>query len=391
MGELSQGFASSGGMGLLGSLSSGMSSYFGAQAEGTMAQSQYMGMQGQSETQSSQALIQASSLSNQYKVGAINMIMEAQAQQAEYDFAAAKYQIEGEGKRGQASVYESEAGIKLLDELYTMRNASITGVSALEVVRQGSEAEAKLREEGARFRGTQRSSIAAGGTDTASGNALDILRETDEGIESDSAALRYTAQKNRWQLLVQQQNMWMMAEVRKMESEQYKMAAEGLTRSAEMSDKVAGIMQEVGNLAMQSGEAGSSYYETLAEMAIKSGNVVSASYKSQGAMYGELGNITKKASQAKAIGGLLGTIAPAVGSFMGGMQGQSASKATKSPQGASYQGLPGIDQSWTDLAMGAGVENQIKINDATFGKFLPSKKVESYQSGFNYNKNWGLI
>ena len=109
-------------------------------------------------------------------------------------------------------------------------------------MRQGAEVEAKLREEGQKFRGTQRASIAAGGTDVASGTALDILRETDEGIESDAAALRMTAQKNRWQLLMQQQNMWMVAEIRELESDNYKAAAEGMVRSADMSGKAAGIM-----------------------------------------------------------------------------------------------------------------------------------------------------
>lgn len=381
MGTLMQGFSSAGGIGLLGSISSGIGSYYGAQAEGIAAEGQYAAMQGQSNAMAIQALTEAGALSNQYKIGAINMIMEAQAQKAEYDLASARYQIEGEGKKGQASIYESEAAIKLLEKAYTMRNASILGVSALDVVRQGAEAEAKLREEGRKFKGTQRTSIAAGGTDVASGNALDILRETEEGIENDSAALRYTAQKNRWELLVQQQNMWMLAEVRDLESKNYTAAAEGMRRSAEMSYSAAEVMKQIGGLAVESGESGSQHYEELARLALQGGQITANNYQAQGQLYGQLGGVAKSAANAKAIGGLLSMAAPAIGTFVGNRQANSAASSFNS------------DLSWNALGVGMGLDNEIKINEAALGKFMPSKskKVESYGNGFLYTpKDWGL-
>ena len=391
MGSLAQGFSSGGGIGLLGSISSGMSSYYGAQAQGIAAQGQYQALQGQSNAEAAQALLQASSMSNQYKIGALNMIMQAQAEKASYDAAAAKYQIEQEGKKGQAAVYEAESATKLLEKSYTMRNASILGASALDVVRQGAEVEAKLREEGQKFRGTQRASIAAGGTDVASGTALDILRETDEGIESDAAALRMTAQKNRWQLLMQQQNMWMVAEIRELESDNYKAAAEGMVRSADMSGKAAGIMEQLGAMSLKSGDAGAEAYRALAEIAIQSGQITAKDYKAQGAMYSQLGNIARDAANAQAIGGLLGTLAPAVGTFMSNrQQSQPAAMPT-----ASYGGLPEINDSWDAMSFGMGLDTDIKINEAALGQFLPSKdtkRVDSYGEGFLYSpKKWGLV
>ena len=384
MGTLMDGFTSSGGIGLLGSLASGFSSYYGARAEGIAAEGQYAALQGQANAMATQALTEAGALSNQYKIGAISMIMEAQAQQAEYDLAAAQYQIAAEGKKGQAAIYESEAGIKLLEKAYTMRNATILGVSALDVVRQGAEAEAKLREEGRKFKGTQRSSIAAGGTDVASGNALDILRETEEGIESDSAALRYTAQKNRWQLLVQQQNMWMLAEIRELESNNYTAAAEGMRRSAEMSYAAADAMKQAGALAVESGGSGAQYYEELARLALQGGQITSSDYTAQGRMYGSLGGIARSAANARAIGGLLGTVAPALGTFA-------------QNSGSKTQGVTSLFDSalsWDALSTGMGLDNKIKINEAALGQFMPSKgkKVESYGSGFLYQaKDWGII
>ena len=145
-----------------------------------------------------------------------------------------------------------------------------------------------------------------------------------------------TAQKNRWQLLMQQQNMWMVAEIRELESDNYKAAAEGMVRSADMSGKAAGIMEQLGAMSLKSGDAGAEAYRALAEIAIQSGQITAKDYKAQGAMYSQLGNIARDAANAQAIGGLLGTLAPAVGTFMSNrQQSQPAAMPTASYGGTS--------------------------------------------------------
>lgn len=429
MGSAVQGFTSSGGLGLLSAIGTGVSSYYGAQAQGYMGQAQaiagqaqFTSLQGQAEAQklqydaqkiqtdalASKAILEANAMSNQYKIGAINAIMQAEAEKASYDAASAGYLIEKENKKGQAALYDAESAMSLIDKAYTMRNATVLGAVALDAARQGSEAEMRLREEGSKFRGSQRAAIAAGGTDVASGNALDILRETDEGIENDASALRMTAQKNRWQLLVAQQNMWMAAEAKQLESENYKAAAEGLRRSADLSGTAAEMMTQIGDIAMKSGENTAEAQRVLAEMALKSGKITAKGYEAQGAMYtgfGEtqhgmgnmynqlgqmqlqMGNIAMDAANAQAIGGLIGAVAPAATTYFGNRQ--TGGVAT-----ASYKGLTDINDSWDSMSFAMGLDDPIKINESAVGQFLPAKnplKVDSYGSGFTYSpKKWGI-
>ena len=389
MGSSMDSFASSGGIGLIGTAASGIGSYFGAQAQGIATKGSYMAQAASADASASQALLESSAMSNQYKVGAINMIMQAQARQAEYDYAAARFEMEGKSKSSQADLFESEAGIKLLEQVYIMRNASIMGASALDIVRTGAEEEARLREEGAKFKGTQRSSIAAGGTDVTSGSALDILRDTDEGIESDSAAIRFTAQKNRWKLLVQQQNMWMAAAVKDMESKQYEVAAEGMRGQAGISDLAASTMTQIGNLALQSGEAGSEHYNALAEMAQKSGLVTSQGYNTQSEMFKNMGNIAQRVSNATAIGGLLGTVAPVAGNFIGNKQSQGSQFSSPQQPRAQFM-IQDSQDAWNSLAFTSGIDKEIKFDTVTMGNFLPNSTVQGYQKWKPYKNNWGL-
>ena len=90
----------------MGSISSGMSSYYGAQAQGIAAQGQYQALQGQSNAEAAQALLQASSMSNQYKIGALNMICRQRR------LCCTKHQSEGF-----QALYEAESAMKLLENL----------------------------------------------------------------------------------------------------------------------------------------------------------------------------------------------------------------------------------------------------------------------------------
>ena len=66
--------ASSGGLGAIGTLAQGVGGFLSSGAAGGAAEAQY----GAAATN---AMIEASALSSQYKVGAINMILQAEAQQ----------------------------------------------------------------------------------------------------------------------------------------------------------------------------------------------------------------------------------------------------------------------------------------------------------------------
>ena len=73
--------------------------------------------------------------------------------------------------------------------------------------------------------------------------------------------------------------------------------------------------------------------------------------------------------------------APAIGTFVGNRQAAGTAPSFNS------------DLSWNALGVGMGLDNEIKINEAALGKFMPSKskKVESYGNGFLYTpKDWGL-
>lgn len=311
-------FTGSSSSGFLSTITGGLSQYFKTQADGIAAGASLEALKGQAIVQSIQAKTEAGNLANKFKLGAVKMLMDSDASQAEYRLAQAKYIIQSEGKKGQAALYDNQANIKLLEESYIMRNAAILGASALDAMRVGAEAESKLRAEGRVFRGSQVAEIAAGGTDVASGTARDIIRQTDEGIEADSAAIRFTSQKNRWKLLVQQQNMWLTAEARKLDGDGYQAAANALRNSAETSLLAADLMDKTALLAEQSGQAGHNYYLQLADISMKGGDVASADLMAQANMYGNMAENARGASNIAAWGGLLSTIPDLYNNYMPG-------------------------------------------------------------------------
>ncbi|MEG1825118.1 MAG: hypothetical protein RRY12_10760 [Cloacibacillus sp.] len=355
---------SGGGFGLLGSISSGIGGYYQAKAGGVAVGAQY-------DAAASQALIEASALSSRYKIGAINMIMNAQAEQAEYDSAAYSYEIGGLQNKGKASQYDIEAASALLQKANSLRTAGIIGASALDVVRRGAEEESKLREQGRLFRGEQRAAAAAGGTDVNSGNVLDILRQTDEGIEADSASIRYAAQKERYSLLVQQKNYWMNAEAQQLESENYKVAAENLRSAAEVSAMGASAMRKMGDLAYQSGTEGQALYSQLSELALKSGQESANAYR-------QMGNSARSSAAKIAKAGLLSTVANGItGIAVKGLAGESKGGSSQQPS-FNYKM---DDGGWGDTAFSAGDSDWWKKNEYKLGGFVPKVKTYSGLGG----------
>ena len=349
--------ASSGGLGAIGTLAQGVGIFNKYAAVGSSAD----GLYGAAATN---AMIEASALSSQYKVGAINMILQAEAQRAEYEYAAANYEIEGMGKRGNASMYDMQAALSLLNKANTLRSAASLGASALDAVRQGAEAESKLREEGRLFRGTQRAAIASGGTDVQSGNALDILRQTDEGIESDSASIRLSAQKNRYSLLQQQKNMWMRAEAEQLESENYRIAAENLRNAAEVSDLAADNMRKMGDLAYSSGQAGADMYNRFAELALQSGQISAGAYR-------QLGSVASGAARTAGYAGLLASVGEAAGMLAVKPSGNKDAGGV-----ADFRYSMLTEDGWGDISYSAGTSDWWKKNEYKLGSFVP--KVKTY-------------
>lgn len=367
MAGIGEAMTGSGSAGFISTIAGGLSNYYNTQAAGIAGAMDLDAMKGQAAVRSIMARTEASTLANKYKLGAIKMLMDSDAQKAEFDLAKAQYVIQSEGKKGQAALYDNEANVKLLEEAYIMRNAAILGASALDAMRVGAEAEARLRAEGKVFKGSQVAGIAASGIDVASGTALDVLRQTDAGIEADSAAIRYTAQKNRWKLLVQQQNMWLTAEAKKLDSDGYKVAADNLRNSAETSLLAADLMDKSGVLALESGTAGQNYYLQLADMALKGGEVASADYMAQANMYGNMANTARRGANISAISGLLGMM-PEAYSYLPQSQKNTQTTQYAYPERALGVTVTSIvDDMWAKTHDIAWTKDQIQITGSAGG------------------------
>lgn len=365
-------FGASGAVGIIGSFGTGIGSYYGAQAQGVQLAGQYNAL-------ATSALIDSEALSSKYKINAINMEINALAEQTQYEAASAEYQLEALRKKGQASLYDQQSAIELLAKSNSLRTAGALGVSALEEIRQGAEEEAKLREQGLLFQAEQKTAMAAGGTDSSSGNALDILRQTDEGIEADSASIRYRAQKNRYNLLVQQKNMWMQAEVQQLNSENYNVTSQNMLNSAEISVFGADIMKKMGDVAYKSGMEGKDLYNQLSGLALQSGRATADSYR-------KISDIYSSAAKSVGVANLIGAVAGGVAN-----SGLLSSGADKKNSGSKFEynsmgNVRAADEwgtinnsmaHWDDYSDLGTNSEWWKKNEYKFGKFMPL--VKSYK------------
>ena len=197
-----------------------------------------------------------------------------------------------------------------------------------------------------------------------SGNALDILRQTDEGIESDSASIRLSAQKNRYSLLQQQKNMWMRAEAEQLESENYRIAAENLRNAAEVSDLAADNMRKMGDLAYSSGQAGADMYNRFAELALQSGRISAGAYR-------QLGSVASGAARTAGYAGLLASVGEAAGMLAVKPSGNKDAGGV-----ADFRYSMLTEDGWGDISYSAGTSDWWKKNEYKLGSFVP--KVKTY-------------
>lgn len=72
-------------------------------------------------------------------------------------------------------------------------NARLAEGQARDALARGADAQLRLRREGGKLRGSQKARLAAGNVDVDQGSPLDILEETDRGIEADAAVIRGNA------------------------------------------------------------------------------------------------------------------------------------------------------------------------------------------------------
>ncbi len=101
--------------------------------------------------------------------------------------------------QAEARAYERQARIAEL-------NAQLAEQQAKDAVSRGLEEEARLREQGRQFVGSQRAALAASGVSSASGSAEDVLSSSFYGIERDAAAIRLNAEREQWAHLVERAN-----------------------------------------------------------------------------------------------------------------------------------------------------------------------------------------
>ena len=114
----------------------------------------------------------------------------------------------GAGMQASAARRQAEAQARAYEYQAAMQeeNARLAEARAKDAVARGGLEEVRFRKEASQFLGTQKAAIAAGGVETDTGSPLALLTDTAEGIEEDAATIRYNAQMERWEHLVDKTN-----------------------------------------------------------------------------------------------------------------------------------------------------------------------------------------
>jgi hypothetical protein len=90
----------------------------------------------------------------------------------------------------QAAAHEAEAQA-------ARQNARLAELAGIETLRKSAREEKQFREEARQFQSSQRTAIAASGTQL-SGSPLSVLTDTALGIEQDAVTMRYNGLQTKW-------------------------------------------------------------------------------------------------------------------------------------------------------------------------------------------------
>lgn len=90
------------------------------------------------------------------------------------------------------SVMASSRGASI-ERAVAQNNATLADWQAKAAIERGGSQELQLRRQAAKVAGRQQAALAAGGVDTSTGSALDILDETARSTEADAAVIRGNA------------------------------------------------------------------------------------------------------------------------------------------------------------------------------------------------------
>jgi hypothetical protein len=85
---------------------------------------------------------------------------------------------------------QAQAQAAAAEARVAQQNARLAELQGIEELKKGAREEQKFRREARQFQGSQRSALAASGTQM-SGSALSVLADTAQGIEEDAATLRF--------------------------------------------------------------------------------------------------------------------------------------------------------------------------------------------------------
>lgn len=284
--------------GLLGGITGAASSYFAGQGQASAYEMQY-------GAAADKALFESQNLADKYELGGMEALINASSRASEYEIKGVQYQNEAEKMRGEGALYESKAAYSDAEAEYAMRNADTLKRAGHEAVEAGGEAERKLRQEGRSFRADQVGAMAASGTAIDTGTAIDILRQTDEGIERDAAMLRVNAAKERYAAMVQEQEQWVKAAFARGDAANYRTAASGMQRSADLIAQGTDVMNNTAQMVREMGVTEKDAYERIASIVRQSGISQSNALRGIGST---LASGAKTASTFQALGQLSTTV-----------------------------------------------------------------------------------
>lgn len=284
--------------GVFGGITGAAGAYFTGQGAGAAYDMQYGAM-------ADKAVYESESIASRYELGGLEALINASLRAGEYEIKGLQYEIEADKLRGDSSLYKSRAEYSDAAAEYALRNADALKRAGHEAVEAGASAEGRLRQEGRAFRGEQTAAMAASGAAVDSGTALDILRQTDEGVERDSAMLRVNAAKERYAAMVQEQEQWVKAAFARGDAANYRTAAQGLERSAGLIGAGKGLMEGAAGMARTFGNTENAAYQDIAGIVRAAGRSQSGALRSIGSA---LSSGAKKAGLFQALG-KLGSVA----------------------------------------------------------------------------------